>query len=132
MDTQPPLEGENRSNASWLAGTSSNRSLIGTPQAHRYQLVHRNTANAATNSMPPDANFKIVHKTGSSMNKKQFAVGCKYNHPAVNSVNNGSSFGPGRFYRSAWQQPYHINNQRFSKQTITLKQQILIRDSSVW
>ena len=48
------------------------------------------------------------------------------------SVSNGSSFGPGRFYRSAWQRPYHIKNRRFFKRTITLSPQILIREFSVW
>jgi len=48
------------------------------------------------------------------------------------SVSNGSSFGPGRFYRSAWQRPYPIKNRRFFKRTITLRPQILIREFSVW
>ena len=48
------------------------------------------------------------------------------------SVSNGSSFGPGRFYRSAWQRPYPIKNRRFFKQTITLRSQILIGEFSVW
>ena len=48
------------------------------------------------------------------------------------SVSNGSSFGPGRFYRSAWQQPYPIKNRRFFKRTITLRSPILIRQFSVW
>jgi len=26
------------------------------------------------------------------------------------SVSNGSRFGPGGYYRSAWQRPYHIKN----------------------
>jgi len=48
------------------------------------------------------------------------------------SVSNGSSFGPGRFYRSAWQRPYPIKNRRFFKRIITLRPQILIREFSVW
>jgi len=48
------------------------------------------------------------------------------------SVSNGSSFGPGRFYRSAWQRPYPIKNRRFFKRTIALWLQILIREFSVW
>jgi len=47
------------------------------------------------------------------------------------SVSNGSSFGPGRFYRSVWQWPYPIKNRRFFKRTITLTPQILIREFSV-
>jgi hypothetical protein len=53
-----------------------------------------------------------------------------YNCVAI--VSNGSSFGPGRFYRSAWQWPYPIKNRRFFKWTITLRPQILIREFSVW
>jgi len=48
------------------------------------------------------------------------------------SVSNGSSFGPGGYYRSAWQRPYPIKNRRFFKRTITLRPQILIREYSVW
>ena len=48
------------------------------------------------------------------------------------SVSNGSTFGPGRFYRSVWQQPYPIENGPFFKRTITLRPQVLIRKSSVW
>jgi len=51
---------------------------------------------------------------------------------AAIGVSNGSSFGPGRFYRSAWQRPYPIKNRRFFKRTITLRPQILIREFSVW
>jgi len=53
-------------------------------------------------------------------------------HIDVCSVSNGSSFGPGRYYRSAWQRPYAIKNRRFFKRTITLRPQILIREYSVW
>jgi len=48
------------------------------------------------------------------------------------SVSNGSSFGPGGYYRSTWQRPYPIKNRRFFKRTITLRPQILIREYSVW
>jgi hypothetical protein len=48
------------------------------------------------------------------------------------SVSNGSSFGPGRFYRSAWQWPYPIKNWRLFKRIVTLRPQILIREFSVW
>jgi len=51
---------------------------------------------------------------------------------AMGSVSNGSSFGPGRYYRSVWQRPYPIKNRRFFKRTITLRPQILIREYSVW
>jgi len=48
------------------------------------------------------------------------------------SVSNSSSFGPGRFYRPVWQRPYPIKNRRFFQQIITLRQQVLIREFSVW
>ena len=48
------------------------------------------------------------------------------------SISNGSSFGPGQFYRSPWQQPDPINNQQFFKWTITLTPQILVREFIVW
>ena len=54
------------------------------------------------------------------------------NWPAPGSVSNGSSFGPGGYYRSAWQRPYPIKNRRFFKRTITLRPPILIREYSVW
>ena len=50
----------------------------------------------------------------------------------IYSVSNSSSFVPGWFYRSAWQQPYPLNNRRFFKHTIALWLQILIRESGVW
>jgi len=50
----------------------------------------------------------------------------------IASVSNGSSFGPGGYYRSVWQRPYPIKNRRFFKRTITLRPQILIREFSVW
>jgi len=53
-------------------------------------------------------------------------------HTVLDSVSNGSRFGPGRFYRSAWQWPYPIKNRRFFKRTVALWLQILIREFSVW
>jgi hypothetical protein len=55
-----------------------------------------------------------------------------WNDVCVASVSNGSSFGPGGYYRSAWQPSYPIKNRRFYKRTITLRPQILIREFSVW
>jgi len=85
MNTQPPQPGLSGSKSSRLAGTSSNTLLIGTQQECRKQLVQRDAANAATRNLTKDAHFKIVRKIGSSMNKKQHAVGCKYIHTMVNS-----------------------------------------------
>jgi hypothetical protein len=42
-------------------------------------------SNAATKNMTQDANVKPVHKTASSTNRKQDAVGCEYIHTAVNA-----------------------------------------------
>jgi hypothetical protein len=78
MDTQPPPPGESRSNTGRLAGATSNTEILGTQQECRYKLVHHDAANVATKHMSQDAHLKIVRKTGSSNNKKQHAVGCKY------------------------------------------------------
>jgi len=78
MDTQPPLEGESGSNTRRLAGTTSNTALLGTQQERRHKLVHRDAANVATKHMTQDAHLKIIRKTGSSKNKQQHAVGCRY------------------------------------------------------
>jgi hypothetical protein len=74
MDTQPPPPGESGSNTGRLAGVTSNTELLGTQQECRNKLFHRDAANAATIHMTPDAHLKIVHKTGSSINKKQHTV----------------------------------------------------------
>ena len=78
MDTQLPPAGESGSNTDRLAGATSNTELLGTQQERRHKLVHRDAANVATKHMTQDAHLKIVRKTGSSKNKKQHAVGCKY------------------------------------------------------
>jgi len=45
---------------------------------------------------------------------------------------NGSIFGTGRFYRSAWHRPYHIKNRRFFNWTAQLSPPILIRQFRAW
>jgi hypothetical protein len=67
-----------------LPGASSNTAVIGTQQARRHQLVHCDAANAATKNMTQDGYLEIFHKTESSTNKKQHAVGCVYIHSVVN------------------------------------------------
>jgi len=84
MDTQSPQPGLSGSESSRLAGASSITSLIGTQQELRHQLFHGDAANAATKNMTQDEHLRIVCKTGSSMNKKQHAVGCEYVHTVVN------------------------------------------------
>jgi len=78
VNTQPAPAGGSGSNTGRLAGTTSNTELLGTQRERRHNLVHRDAANVATKHMTQDAHLKIVRKTGSSKNKKQHAVGCKY------------------------------------------------------
>ena len=80
MDTEPPPAGESGSNTGRLAGATSNTEILGTQQACRYKLVHRDAANAATKHMTQDAHLKIVRKTGSGRNQMQHVVGCEYIH----------------------------------------------------
>jgi len=78
MDTQPPSAGESGSNTGRLAGATSNTEHLGTQPERSHKSVHRDAANVATKHMTQDANLKIVRKTGSSKNKKQHPVRCKY------------------------------------------------------
>jgi len=78
---------------------------------------------AQRNSDPPDAYISVVDELSSRLFSS--LTSC------ISSVSNGSSFGPGGYYRSAWQRPYPIKNRRFFKRTITLWPQILIREFSV-
>jgi hypothetical protein len=78
MDTQPRPAGESGSNTGRLAGATSNTELLGTQQERRDKLFHRDAANVTTKHKTQDVHLKIVHKTGSSKNKKQHAVGWKY------------------------------------------------------
>ena len=84
MDSQPPQPGLSGSKSSRLAGSSSNTSLIGTQQECRHQLVNRDAAYEVSRNMTQYAQLKMVRKTGSSMNKKQHAVGCENIHTRVN------------------------------------------------
>jgi len=85
MTTETPQHGESRSETSWSMDTSSNAALTGTQQPRRQQLVHPKAANAPTKDMTQDEYLKIVHKTGSSKNKKQHPIECQYIHVEVNS-----------------------------------------------
>jgi len=84
MHTQPAQAAEKGSKSSWLAGTTSNTSLIGTQQECTHQLVHRDAAIAATRNIMQDTHLNIICPTGSSNNRKQHAVGCGYIHVVVN------------------------------------------------
>jgi len=80
MATQTPQPGENSTEPGGSTGVAPNMSLSGTQHERRQQLVHRNTANAATRNMTQDAHLKIVCKTRSSKTKKQHAIGCECIH----------------------------------------------------
>jgi len=84
MDTQPPQPGESGSKFSRLAGASSNTAIVGTQQQCRHQLVHHEAANAATKYKTQDEHLKILHKTGSCKNEKQYSVRSEYIHIKVN------------------------------------------------
>ena len=83
MTTQTSQTTESGSESSETTGASFNASLQGTKQQRRYQLVHREAANVATETKTQDAHLKIVCTTGSSTNKKQHAIGCEYVHIIV-------------------------------------------------
>jgi len=83
MTTQTPQTGESESESSETTGAWFNASLQGTQQQRRHQLVHRKSANVATENMTQDAQLQIVCKTGSSTNKKQHTIGCDYVHIMV-------------------------------------------------
>jgi hypothetical protein len=78
MNKQRPLAGDCGSNTGRLAGATSNTDLLGPQQDRRHKAVHRDAAKVATKHMTQDAHLKIVRKTGSSKNKTQHAVRCKY------------------------------------------------------
>jgi len=56
---------------------SSNAPLAEAQQQRRHQLVHRDTAIAATENMAQDADLKMVCKTGRSNNRQQHAIECE-------------------------------------------------------
>jgi len=84
MEKQSPQPTASGLKSSRLAGDTSTTSLIGAHQECRHQLVHHDAADAASRYMTQDTHLKIIRKTGSSKNKKQHAVGCKYMHIVVN------------------------------------------------
>jgi len=59
-------------------GVTPNTSRSSTQQELGRLLVHRNVAVAANKNMTQDAYLEIVHKTGSSKNKKLDAFTCEY------------------------------------------------------
>jgi len=85
MATETPQQGESGSEWNRSMGGSSNVTLAGPQQHHGHLLAHWEAANAASNSMTQDAHLKLIHKTGSSKNNKQHAIGCEYGHIAETS-----------------------------------------------
>jgi hypothetical protein len=85
MNTQLPQPGPSGFKSSQLAGAASNTSLIGTNPECRHHLVHRDTANTATNNMTQHVQVQIVCKTRCSTNQKQHTVGYMYIHTGVNN-----------------------------------------------
>jgi len=70
MAQQTPLQGECGTESSRMMGASSNTPPAGTQLQRIHHSVHCDAANAATNNVTLDAQFKIVRETGSSKNKK--------------------------------------------------------------
>jgi hypothetical protein len=87
MDKQPPLPGQSGLNSGRLAVTTLHTAILGTPQERRHMLVDCDAASAATKHMPLDPHVIIVHKTGCSKIKKQYAVVCEYIHIESNGGN---------------------------------------------
>jgi len=77
MAPQTPPPDEIQSESSQTTGASSNAPLAETQQQRRHQLVHRDSAIAATENMAQRAHLKIVHMTGRSNNRQQHAIGCE-------------------------------------------------------
>ena len=79
-------------------GASSNMPPAETQLQPRKHLVHRNTANAATENMTLDIQLRIVRKTGSGKHRKQDAIGSKCSHIEVHGhqsmifISNNASF----------------------------------------
>jgi len=80
MAPQRPQPGVIESKSSRKMGASSNGPLAETQQQRRHQLVHCNTAIAATENMAHDAHLTIVCKARRSNIGKQHAIGCEYLH----------------------------------------------------
>jgi len=78
MAPRTPHQGESGTGSSRTMGTLSNMPCAETQLQRRNHVAHPNHANAATEHVCLDSWSKIVHKTGSSQNKKQHVIGCEY------------------------------------------------------
>jgi hypothetical protein len=84
MATNTPQPGGNGNEPGGSTGITLHTSLSGTQHQLRQQVVHHNAANAANKNMTEKPDLKTTWKTGSSRNKIQHAIGCKYIHIMVN------------------------------------------------
>jgi len=71
--------------SSWMTGTSNNAPPGETQQQRRLQLVHRDVAIAALETMTLDAHRNIESKSGSSKNKKEHGIGYESIHLEVDN-----------------------------------------------
>jgi hypothetical protein len=81
---QAPRPGESGSNTGRLVGVTTSTEILGTQPERKHKFVYGDAANAATKHMTQGAHLKNFHKTGSSKNKKQNAVGREYIHIQAN------------------------------------------------
>jgi len=77
MAPQAPQPGVIQSESSQTTGASSKAPLGVTQLQRRHQVVHRNTAIAATDNMAQDTHLKQVCKTRRSNDRQQHSIGCE-------------------------------------------------------
>jgi len=77
MAPRIPQHGASGSELSPTTGASFNEPPAKRKQQCRYELVHHDAANAATDHVTQDAHWKRVHRNGSSRNKEQLVIGCE-------------------------------------------------------
>jgi len=83
MATETLQPGAIGAESSRMTGPLTNAPPCETQQQRRHQLVHRDAAIVATKNLAQDAHLQMVHKTGSSKNQKQHAIGCESIHIGV-------------------------------------------------
>ena len=80
MAPQTPQPSLIESEWSQTTGTLLNAHRAEEQQQCRQQLVHHDSAIAASGNNPQDTHFKMVRHTGRSYNRKQHTIGCEYLH----------------------------------------------------
>jgi len=78
MAPQQPQPSGSRSESSQSPGTLSNVPPAETKQQRIHQVVHRNTANAASANITWDSQLQIILKTRSRRHKKQHEIEWEY------------------------------------------------------